>query len=229
MASGGDGGVPSREAAAVEAVVATEEANRARSEGVVRMEEDSSGAATTPAEGRVGEGLVAVEGSGGGLAVVGDASGSEAVRGDGDKLAMGSQGTSGSGGDGTSSGGGATGTPHTPTVEDLLVAAERAGEEVVIAGCVIATPVLRATAVEPRVEDSGIGASHPVPFTEGGFLDTARPRDILDALGLDAGIREVLRGARTPKDQTSALLLGAMLSGAGTAVDMGSPEMADLG
>ncbi|KAI8538339.1 hypothetical protein RHMOL_Rhmol09G0095000 [Rhododendron molle] len=72
------------------------------------------------------------------------------------------------------------------------------------AGRVVVTPILRATAVEPWGGDSGIGASHPVPFMEGDFLDSARPRDILDALGLDAEITAVLRSARTPKDQTLA-------------------------
>ncbi|KAI8571125.1 hypothetical protein RHMOL_Rhmol01G0094000 [Rhododendron molle] len=107
-----------------------------------------------------------------------------------------------------SSKGGVAGTPDTPTVEDLLAAAERVsgerrdggGEEVVTAGRVIATPVLRATVAESRGGNSGIGASRPVPLTEGDFLDTARPQDILDALGLDAGIREVPRGARNTED-----------------------------
>ncbi|KAI8530380.1 hypothetical protein RHMOL_Rhmol11G0053700 [Rhododendron molle] len=172
---------------------------------------------------------------------LGDGSGgvdSEAVRGGGGELATSSRDALGDGEDGTSSGGGAMGTLHTPTVEDLFMAAERAGDErrdgadskVMIAGRVVVTPVLRATTVEPRGGDSGIGASHPVPFTEGDFLDTARPRDILDALGLDAGITEVLRGVRTTEDQTSSLLLGALLSGAGTtAADTGLPEMDDLG
>ncbi|KAI8550394.1 hypothetical protein RHMOL_Rhmol06G0102800 [Rhododendron molle] len=107
---------------------------------------------------------------------------------------------------------------------------EGAGDEEMTAGRVIATPVLRATTVEPRGGDSGIGASHPVPFVEGDFLDSARPRDILDALGLDATITEMLRGARTTEDQASALLLGALLSGAGgTTADTGSPEADAMG
>ncbi|KAI8555125.1 hypothetical protein RHMOL_Rhmol05G0149900 [Rhododendron molle] len=229
MTSGGDRETPSRE----EAAAATEM--------------DSSSAVTPAREGIIGEGLVAVveagEGPvavgsiGGSLAAVGDIGDSGVARGGGGEPATSSRDVLGSGGDGTSGGGDVTGIPHTPTVEDLLAAAERAGDErregggdeVVTAGRVVATPVLRATAVEPRVGDSGIGASHPVPFTEGDFLDTARPRDILDTLGLDAGIREVLRGAQTPEDQTSALLLEAMLSDAGTAADTGSPEMPDLG
>ncbi|KAI8555164.1 hypothetical protein RHMOL_Rhmol05G0153500 [Rhododendron molle] len=71
---------------------------------------------------------------------------------------------------------------------------------------------MRATAAEPRVRDGGIGASRLVPFAEGDFLDSARLRDILDALGLDADVR---RGTRTTVDHASALLLGALLSGAG--------------
>lgn len=50
------------------------------------------------------------------------------------------------------------------------------------------------------------------------FLDFAEPRDILDALGLGSGIAAMLRGARTPEDRASALLLGALLSGEGASV-----------
>ncbi|KAI8555056.1 hypothetical protein RHMOL_Rhmol05G0144800 [Rhododendron molle] len=155
MASGGDGELPSHKEAAV--MVAA-----------VVMEEASSSAAMPEA----------VESAGGSVAAVEEVGDGEAVRKEDSGLATSSRDTLGSGGVLGSEmevGGGATGTPHTPTVEDLLAAAERAGDEVVIAGRVIATPVLRATATEPRVGDSGIGASHPVPFTEGDFLDTARP------------------------------------------------------
>ncbi|KAI8571745.1 hypothetical protein RHMOL_Rhmol01G0142600 [Rhododendron molle] len=236
-ASGGDEGLPSRkEVAAMAAAAATEEtsSSAATPANERAVEEDL----TTRVE--AGGGVMAVEGvsASGGVAAVGDLGDSEVVRGEGEELATSSRDALGGRGDGTSSGGGATGTPHTPTVEDLLAAAKRAGnerregagDEVVTAGRVVATPVLRATVVESMVGDSGIGASHPVPFTKGDFLDIARPQDILDALGLDAGVREVLRGARATEDQTSVLLLGALLSGAGmTAADMGSPEMDDLG
>jgi hypothetical protein len=50
---------------------------------------------------------------------------------------------------------------------------------------------------------------------EGDFLESAGPRDILDALGLEPGVEAVLRSAQTPEEQMSALLLGAFLSGAG--------------
>ncbi|KAI8572048.1 hypothetical protein RHMOL_Rhmol01G0168000 [Rhododendron molle] len=235
MASGGDGELPHREEATVVAATAT-------------MEEDSSSTAAPAQEGatgedvvavvEAGEGPVAVESSGGGLAAVGEEGDREAAReGDGG-LATSSRDTPGSEMEVSGSGGGATSTPHTPTVEELLPAAERArderreggGDEVVTAGRVVATPVLRAMTAEPRGGDGGIGASRPVPFTEGDFLDSARPRDILDVLGLDAGMTKVLRGGKTMEDQASVLLLGALLSGAGTtAADTGSPETDDLG
>lgn len=90
-----------------------------------------------------------------------------------------------------------------------------AGSETMTAGHVVATPVLRVMAVEPRSGDSGIGASRPIPFEVGDFLDSTGPRDILDALGLDYDIAAVLRDTRMPEDHTSALLLGALLSGEG--------------
>ncbi|KAI8572217.1 hypothetical protein RHMOL_Rhmol01G0181000 [Rhododendron molle] len=188
MTSGGGREAPSREEVAAAAMDGTS------GSGVIPGDKGVTGkdlAAVVEAD----EDAVAVESSSGGLAAVGDVGGSEIVRGDGGELATGRRDTLGGGGDDTSSGGDAAGTPHTPTVEDLLAAAERAGDdrrdgggdEVVMVGRVVATPVLRATIVEPRGGDSGIGASHPVPFMEGDFLDTARPRDILEALGLDAG------------------------------------------
>ncbi|KAI8550636.1 hypothetical protein RHMOL_Rhmol06G0122400 [Rhododendron molle] len=235
MASGGDGELPSREEAAAVATTAV-------------MEADSSSAVTPIQEGVVGEGLAAVGGTGegpeaivsasGGVAVVGDAGDNKAARGEDSGLATSSKDMSGSGRDGTGSGDGVTGTPHTPTIEELLAAAKRAsgeqregaGDEAMTAGRVIAMPILRATAAEPKVGDSGIGASRAVPFAEGDFLDSTRPWDILDALGLDARITEVLRGARMTKDQASALLLGALLSGTGaTSADMGSPETDAMG
>ncbi|KAI8535485.1 hypothetical protein RHMOL_Rhmol10G0178200 [Rhododendron molle] len=201
MASGGDGELPYGEKAVKVATAAAMEG--------------ASRSAATPGDKRVaGEDLAAVVEAGGGAEAAANASGGVAAVGDvGDSEAV--------------RGG-----------EELLTAAERAngewreggGDEVVTAGRVVATPVLRATAVELRGRSSGIGASHPVPFVEGDFWDSARPRDILDALGLNAEITEVLRGARTPEDPTSVLLLGALLRGTrATAADMGSPEMDDMG
>ncbi|KAI8559157.1 hypothetical protein RHMOL_Rhmol04G0151600 [Rhododendron molle] len=236
------------------AVAVEGEDNGVGGDDAAAMEVDSSSAITPAQEGVVGDDLMAVRGAGeglavaestrGGLATVGDEGDGEVVRRDSGLAAVSrdtpdsEMGVSGSGGDAMSNRGDAAGTPDTPTVEDLLAAAERVsgerreggGEEVVTAGCVSATPVLRATVAGSRGGDNGIGASGPVPLTEGDFLDTARPQDILDALGLDAGIRKVLRGARNTEDQTPALLLEALLSGAGvTAADTGSPEVADLG
>ncbi|KAI8538200.1 hypothetical protein RHMOL_Rhmol09G0084200 [Rhododendron molle] len=205
-----EGEQPSEEAAAVAAAAATEEASRSAAtpaqEGVVSehltaMRCAGEGLAT---EVEAVRGTGAMESTSRDVAAGGNVSEGEIVRGDGDELATGSGGSLGGEMGVSGSGGGVTGVPHTPTVEDLFVAAERAGDEVVIGGRVVATPVLRATTIEPRVGDSGIGASHPVPFTEGDFLDSARPQDILDALGV-------------------------LLSGAGTAANRGSPEMADLG
>ncbi|KAI8572081.1 hypothetical protein RHMOL_Rhmol01G0171000 [Rhododendron molle] len=123
MASGGDGELTHREEMAVVAATAA-------------MEVDI-GSAVMPAQERVvgedsmavsgaGEGLVAVESSSRVLAEVGNMGDSEVVRGDSGELATSSRDALGGGGDGISSGGGATGTPHTPTVEELLAAAERA-------------------------------------------------------------------------------------------------------
>ncbi|KAI8571319.1 hypothetical protein RHMOL_Rhmol01G0110400 [Rhododendron molle] len=160
-------------------------------------------------------GVEAAEVGGGPEAMV-DASGAEAALGSGG-------GSLGSGDGGEGRGGDATGTPSTPTVEELLAAAERAGNErragdsneVMVGGRVVATSVLRTTALESRGGDSGIGASRPVPFEAGDFLDSAGPRDVMDAFRLEPEVEAVLRGARTLEDRTSALLLGALLSGAG--------------
>ncbi|KAI8529992.1 hypothetical protein RHMOL_Rhmol11G0019300 [Rhododendron molle] len=126
MASGGDGELPSREEAAAAMTTAA-------------MEVDNSSVVTPTQERVVGEGLATVVEAGGGtevamrasggVAAVGDLGDSEAARGGHGGLATSSRDTSGKGGNGTSSGGGATGTPHTPTVEDLLAVAERAGDE----------------------------------------------------------------------------------------------------
>jgi hypothetical protein len=85
-----------------------------------------------------------------------------------------------------------TGAPSTPTVEDLLVAAERASEAAV-GGRLSATSVLRTSVVEPSSGDSRIGASRPVPFEEGDFLTFAGARDILASLGPDSSIERMLR------------------------------------
>ncbi|XP_058185807.1 uncharacterized protein LOC131303032 [Rhododendron vialii] len=146
---------------------------------------------------------------------------------------------SGSGDRGSGSGGGGSGRPLTPTVEELFAAAERAsdggiadrGGEEVVGGQFSETPVLRtATVLEPRNGDSGIGASRPVPFVDGDFLEDAEPRDILDTFGLDPGVAAVLRDASTPEDRASALLLGALLSGAGSGTpEVVVPEVEELG
>ncbi|XP_058216796.1 uncharacterized protein LOC131327668 [Rhododendron vialii] len=139
-------------------------------------------------------------------------------------------GGSGSGDEGSGSGGGGSGRPLTPTMEELFAAAERAsdggiadlgGEEVVV-GQFSETPVLRtATVLEPRSGDRGIGSSRPVPFADGDFLEDTEPRDVLDAFGVDSGVATVLRDTSTPEDRASELLLGALLSEAGS----GTPEV----
>ncbi|KAF7148732.1 hypothetical protein RHSIM_Rhsim03G0101900 [Rhododendron simsii] len=63
------------------------------------------------------------------------------------------------------------------------------------------TPVLRSSVVEPRSGDGRIGASEPVPFAEGDFLESANPRDILGVLGVDS-----------PNVQAVATLLRVILS-----------------
>ncbi|XP_058198435.1 uncharacterized protein LOC131313955 [Rhododendron vialii] len=137
------------------------------------------------------------------------------------------------------SGGRGSGRPLTPTVEELFTAAERAsdggitdrGGEEVVGGQFSETPVLRtATVLEPRSGDNGIGASRPVPFADGDFLEDAEPRDILDAFGLDSGVAAVLRDASMPEDRASALLLGALLSGASSGTpEVVVPEVEELG
>ncbi|KAI8524754.1 hypothetical protein RHMOL_Rhmol13G0173600 [Rhododendron molle] len=178
MAGDGDRELPRREEEAVVAVAAA-------------MEGISGSGAIPGDDGVVGEDLAAVveagenavvvESASGGTAAVGDLGDSEAVRGGDGGLATSSRDmmssereVSGSGGGATGSGGGAMGTPSTPTVEELLAAAEwasgerreGAGGEAMTAGRVAATPILRAMAVEPRGGDSGIGASHLVLFAK---------------------------------------------------------------
>ncbi|XP_058208136.1 uncharacterized protein LOC131321146 [Rhododendron vialii] len=115
-------------------------------------------------------------------------------------------GGSGSGDGGSGSGGGGSGRPLTPYHGEVFSE----------------TPVLRtATVLEPRSGDSGIGSSRPVPFADGDFLKDAEPRDVLDAFGVDSGVAAVLRDTSTPEDRASALLLGALLSGAGS----GTPKV----
>lgn len=121
----------------------------------------------------------------GGSVAVGD---SEVMAGAGrDVVAAGGSGggevASGSGGGVGGGSGGATSAPPTPTVEELLAAAERAGDggrldrgEEAVSGRVSEKPVLRTTTtLEPRSGDSGIGASRPVPFEDGDFLDSSEP------------------------------------------------------
>lgn len=107
--------------------------------------------------------------------------------------------------------------PHTPTMEDLLKVAEEgasggreaAAESVAVtAGHFTATPVLRTSVVEPRGGDCGIGASQPVPLEEGDFLESADPRDILDAPGVDPSAADVLKGADSPDAMAAATPLG---------------------
>ncbi|KAI8542995.1 hypothetical protein RHMOL_Rhmol08G0184200 [Rhododendron molle] len=159
MTSGGDGELPSRDevAAATTTVV---------------MEVDNSSAVTLVQEGVVGEGLAVVGGTGespeavessGGVAAIGDAGDSEVVQGEDSGLATSSRCMPGGELEVSGSGGSATGTPHTPTVKELLVAVERAdgerregaGDEVMTAGRIVVTPMLRAAAAEPRVGTAG--------------------------------------------------------------------------
>ncbi|KAI8542712.1 hypothetical protein RHMOL_Rhmol08G0160400 [Rhododendron molle] len=221
VVSGGNGVVHGSGTAAV-AAAATEEAGG-------RKAAASSGEVTESASvvtGEVGsnQAVAMVEGSsgvevakvGGGSEAAADVGGAEAASGSGG-------GSIDGGGGGVGSGGGAASTPHTPTMEELLVAAKRASDErgvgdsheVVVGGHVVDTPILKATAVEPRGEDSGIGASQPVPFEARDFSDSAEPRDVIDAFRLEPDVEAVLRGARTLEDRTSVLLLEALLSGAG--------------
>ncbi|KAI8555165.1 hypothetical protein RHMOL_Rhmol05G0153600 [Rhododendron molle] len=75
------------------------------------------------------EGPEAVESASGGTAAVGDVGESEATLGGDSGLVASSRDTPGSEMEVSSSGEGVTCTPHTPTVEELLAAAERAGGE----------------------------------------------------------------------------------------------------
>ncbi|KAI8534470.1 hypothetical protein RHMOL_Rhmol10G0092400 [Rhododendron molle] len=77
------------------------------------------------------------------------------------------------------------------------------------------TPVLRTSMVKPRGADSEIGASEPIPFTAGDFLEFANPLDILDALGVDPSAADELRGVRSPDVRAAATLLGVILSQGG--------------
>lgn len=115
-------------------------------------------------------------------------------------------------------------TPPTPMVEELLKAAEDgaggSGEATTESGAAVvgrftATPALRTATVEPQGGDSGIGASEPVPFAEGDFLETADPRDILDALGVDPQVADVLWEVESPDVRVAATLLGVILSQGG--------------
>ncbi|KAI8571787.1 hypothetical protein RHMOL_Rhmol01G0146000 [Rhododendron molle] len=190
VVSGGNVVVHGNGAAAVTAA-ATEEAKGNRESATV-------------VAGEVTESVSVVAGEVGGDQVVGAVEGSSGVEvaklGGGSEAAAdvgGAEAASGSGGGATGSCSGAAGTPHTPTMEELLEAAKRAGDEqrgddgqeVVVGGRVVTTPVLRATVVEPR--------------------------DVLGAFRLEPDVEAVLRGARTLEDRTSALLIGALLSGAG--------------
>lgn len=121
--------------------------------------------------------------------------------------------------------------PHTPTVEDLLKAAEEgamsgqdiaAESEVVTGGHFITTPVLRTSVVEPRGADSRTGASDPL--VEGDFLERADPLDILGALRVDPSSADVLRGAGSPEARAATMLLGALLSQGGEEARMPGGE-----
>ncbi|KAI8568392.1 hypothetical protein RHMOL_Rhmol02G0195300 [Rhododendron molle] len=195
----------------------------------------SGGEATESATVVAGEGggnraAVAIGGSSNEVVAdeVADVGGNEAVSGSsGGFMGSGGRGA-GSEGGAMGSSGGAAGTPPTPTVKELLATAERASDErradvsseAAVGGRVVSTPVLRTTVVEPRWGDSGIRASRSTPFEAGDFLDSAGPQDILGTLSLIPGIADILRAAETPEDRTSALLLGALLSGTG-ASDIG--------
>ncbi|KAF7148830.1 hypothetical protein RHSIM_Rhsim03G0182400 [Rhododendron simsii] len=86
-------------------------------------------------------------------------------------------------------------------VEDGAVSEVAVERETATVGRFIVTPVLRSSVAEPRSGDGGIGASEPVPFGEGDFLESANPRDILGALGVDS-----------PDVQAAATLLRVILS-----------------
>ncbi|KAI8559987.1 hypothetical protein RHMOL_Rhmol04G0219800 [Rhododendron molle] len=140
-------------------------------------------------------------------------------------------------------GGGASGnrgTPPTSTVEELFEVAEdrasgseedaAASEAAVVDQCT-ATPILRTSAVDPRGRDSGIEAFEPVPLAEGDFLETADPRDILDALGVDQRTVDVLGEVRSPDMRAAAALLGVILSQGGSEgvrMSEGSPEPEEM-
>lgn len=99
------------------------------------------------------------------------------------------------------------GHPHTPTVEDLLKAVEVGASdgqeaatesEAAMVGRFTATPVLRTSVVEPRGGNSGIGASEPVPFVAGDFLESADAGDILDTHGVDPSAAGHTEGSWVP-------------------------------
>lgn len=79
--------------------------------------------------------------------------------------------------------------------------------------------------MEPQGGDSGIGASEPVPFAEGDFLEAEDPRDILDALGVDPRVADVLREVKSPDVRAAATLLGVILSQGGSEGGRASEEM----
>ncbi|XP_058216210.1 uncharacterized protein LOC131327188 [Rhododendron vialii] len=183
----------------------------------------------------VGATVVAAEGEGGGTGA--EPSGGDATVGAPVVAIAGDQGVAAARGSGSGDGG--SGRPLTLTVEELLVAAERAsdggpadlGGEEVIVGQFSETPILRtATVLEPRSGDSGIGSSRLVPFMDRDFLESVEPRGVLDALGLDFVVATVLKDASTPEDRASASLLGALLSGAGSdSQEAVVPEAEELG
>lgn len=69
--------------------------------------------------------------------------------------------------------------------------------------------------MEPRGGDSGIGASEPVPFADGDFLESADPRDILGALGVNPRVADVLREVESLDVRAAATLFGVILSQGG--------------
>ncbi|KAI8560016.1 hypothetical protein RHMOL_Rhmol04G0221900 [Rhododendron molle] len=222
MVSGGNGVVHSSGTAVVGggAGAGADPSGEGTTEGVTAVAGDGGSSIEVAAAGDSGR-VEAIE-AGGGSEAAADIRGVDAASGSGGGSMGGRDGDAGSGG-GVTSSSGATGTPYTPTMEELLATAERASDGqqaddspvVVVGGRVAATSVLRSMVVGPRGGDSGIRASRPVPFEAGDFSDSAEPQDVMGAFRLEPGVEAVLRGARTLEDRTSALLLGALLSGAG--------------
>ncbi|KAF7149338.1 hypothetical protein RHSIM_Rhsim03G0096700 [Rhododendron simsii] len=106
------------------------------------------------------------------------------------------------------SNGGATGsghTPLTPTMEGLHKAVEEGAKgssgttamnKTAPVGHFSATSVLKSSAVESKSGDGGIGASEPVPFAEGYFLESAGPQDILG----DGSVAGAHEGGEIPEE-----------------------------